>query len=117
MRGLEFQGDELDRFAVRCAAIGEAWESVRDATGQIRTKLADLDTSLGPLRATWTGEAAESFEVARATWVREAEERGRRLDRGTAPRSAVVLRPPTAPVTSRRRSSTTSPPPSASALR
>ncbi|MDA3648591.1 WXG100 family type VII secretion target [Saccharopolyspora indica] len=64
----------MDRFAVRYAAIGEAWESVRDATGQIRTKLADLDVSLGPLRATWTGQAAESFETARATWVREAEE-------------------------------------------
>ncbi|WP_190823470.1 WXG100 family type VII secretion target [Saccharopolyspora pogona] len=64
----------MDRFAVRYAAIGEAWESVRNATGQVRTKLADLDGSLGPLRASWTGQAAESFEVARATWVREAEE-------------------------------------------
>ncbi|MER7012481.1 WXG100 family type VII secretion target [Saccharopolyspora sp. NPDC000359] len=64
----------MDRFTVRYAAIGEAWESVRDATSQIRTKLVDLDTSLGPLRATWTGEAAESFEAARATWAREAAE-------------------------------------------
>ncbi|MGP4019788.1 WXG100 family type VII secretion target [Saccharopolyspora sp. 5N708] len=70
----------MDRFAVRYAAIGEAWESVRDATGQIRTKLADLDGSLGPLRASWTGQAAESFEVARATWVREAEEMTQFLD-------------------------------------
>lgn len=70
----------MDRFAVRYAAIGEAWESVRNATGQVRTKLADLDGSLGPLRASWTGQAAESFEVARATWVREAEEMTEFLD-------------------------------------
>ncbi|MEV5538346.1 WXG100 family type VII secretion target [Saccharopolyspora shandongensis] len=70
----------MDRFAVRYAAIGEAWESVRDATGQVRTKLADLDGSLGPLRASWTGQAANSFEVARATWVREAEEMTEFLD-------------------------------------
>ncbi|MFI0465721.1 WXG100 family type VII secretion target [Saccharopolyspora sp. 5N102] len=70
----------MDRFAVRYAAIGEAWESVRDATGQVRTKLADLDGSLGPLRASWTGQAADSFEVARATWVREAEEMTEFLD-------------------------------------
>ncbi|MBB5157730.1 EndoU domain-containing protein [Saccharopolyspora phatthalungensis] len=70
----------MDRFAVRYAAVGEAWESVRNATYQIRVKLADIAASLGPLRASWTGQAAESFEAARATWVHEAEEMTEFLD-------------------------------------
>jgi WXG100 family type VII secretion target len=70
----------MDRFAVRYDAIGEAWESVKHATELVRERLADLDGSLGPLRAQWTGAAAESFELARAEWSQAADSMATDLD-------------------------------------
>ena len=63
----------MDRIAVRYDSIGEAQEEMRDAGHDVLHMLRDLDAAFAPLRAHWSGEAAESFDAARDVWMRAGE--------------------------------------------
>ncbi len=43
-------------------------------SGQIKTALSDLDTRTSALRASWSGEARDSYSVAQAAWDKQISE-------------------------------------------
>lgn len=54
---------------VNFGGLATAAADIQAGAGQIEARLNDLDQSLQPLRASWSGEAAASYEAARATWT------------------------------------------------
>ncbi|MCA1227316.1 EndoU domain-containing protein [Saccharopolyspora sp. 6M] len=60
----------MDRFAVRYASLGEARHSVEGTGADIEEQLARLDAYLGPLRAGWSGVAADEMALNLAALAR-----------------------------------------------
>jgi WXG100 family type VII secretion target len=54
---------------VNFSALATASADITAGANQIESRLADMDASLQPLRANWTGEASASYEQAKATWT------------------------------------------------
>ena len=54
---------------VNFGGLATAAADIQAGAGQIEARLNDLDQSLQPLRANWSGEAAASYEAARAKWT------------------------------------------------
>lgn len=55
--------------AVNYATLAAAAADIQASAGQIENRLNELDRSLQPLRASWTGEAATAYEAAKAKWT------------------------------------------------
>jgi len=55
--------------AVNYATLAAAAADIQTSAGQIESRLNELDRSLQPLRAAWTGEAATAYEAAKAKWT------------------------------------------------
>ena len=51
------------------AALSIAAADIRAGAGKLEATLADMDAALQPLRASWTGEAAASYEASKARWT------------------------------------------------
>ncbi|WP_158887740.1 WXG100 family type VII secretion target [Amycolatopsis anabasis] len=79
------RGGDLTYIKASFATLTEGQEAVEDTGKTWEELLDDLARKLAPLRATWTGEAADAFDRLRAEWaagaaelrevLREAEER------------------------------------------
>ncbi|WP_028050050.1 WXG100 family type VII secretion target [Cellulomonas sp. URHD0024] len=54
---------------VNFGGLATAAADIQSGATQIEARLADMDQSLAPLRANWSGEAAASYEAARAKWT------------------------------------------------
>lgn len=54
---------------VNYGTLAAAAADLQSSAGQIESRLAELDRSLQPLRASWTGEAATAYEAAKAKWT------------------------------------------------
>jgi len=55
---------------VNFGALEAAAQDIQGSARQIQARLDQLDRELQPLRADWTGAAAESYQVAKAEWTR-----------------------------------------------
>lgn len=55
--------------AVNYATLAAAAADIQTSASQIEARLNELDRSLQPLRANWTGEAATAYEAAKAKWT------------------------------------------------
>ena len=51
------------------AALSVAAADIKTGAGKLEATLADMDAALQPLRASWTGEAAASYEASKARWT------------------------------------------------
>jgi WXG100 family type VII secretion target len=56
-------------FKVNFAALDTAAADINAAGRALQARLDDLDRSLQPLQADWTGAASESYQQARAKWT------------------------------------------------
>ncbi|UJP39874.1 WXG100 family type VII secretion target [Cellulomonas palmilytica] len=54
---------------VNFGGLSTAAADIQSGASHIESKLNDMDSSLQPLRANWSGEAAGSYEAARAKWT------------------------------------------------
>ncbi|WP_182112079.1 MULTISPECIES: WXG100 family type VII secretion target [unclassified Actinotalea] len=54
---------------VNFSALSTAAADISTGANQIEAKLGDMDRSLQPLRANWSGEASSSYEAAKAKWT------------------------------------------------
>lgn len=55
--------------SVNYATLAAAAADIQSSANQIESRLNELDRSLQPLRAAWTGEAATAYEAAKAKWT------------------------------------------------
>ncbi|GEN80895.1 WXG100 family type VII secretion target [Actinotalea fermentans] len=55
--------------SVNYGTLAAAAADIQASAGQIESRLNELDRSLQPLRANWTGEAATAYEAAKAKWT------------------------------------------------
>ncbi|QGH70460.1 WXG100 family type VII secretion target [Pseudactinotalea sp. HY158] len=55
-------------FKANFGAIEAAAADIQTGAGGIETRLSEMDSALQPLRADWTGAAAESYQQAKAQW-------------------------------------------------
>ena len=55
--------------SVNYGTLAAAAADIQASAAQIESRLADLDRSLQPLRANWSGEAATAYEAAKAKWT------------------------------------------------
>ncbi|MFV0286226.1 MAG: WXG100 family type VII secretion target [Demequina sp.] len=51
------------------AKLVEAQDGLNAALAQIEQELADLDERVTTLRAAWTGEASDAYDVAQSDWT------------------------------------------------
>lgn len=54
---------------VNFSALSTAAADIRTGANQLEERLVAMDRSLQPLRASWTGEAAASYEATKAKWT------------------------------------------------
>lgn len=54
---------------VNFSALATASADITAGANQIEARLAEMDRSLQPLRANWSGEAASSYEASKAKWT------------------------------------------------
>ena len=54
---------------VNFSTLAAAAADINRGAAQIESTLGDMDSQLAPLRANWTGEAASSYEAAKAKWT------------------------------------------------
>ena len=54
---------------VNFGGLSTAAADIQTGASQIEGRLNDMDQSLQPLRANWSGEASTSYEAARAKWT------------------------------------------------
>ena len=59
---------------VNFGGLATAAADIQAGARQIEARLADMDSSLQPLRANWSGEAASSYEASRAKWTAAIED-------------------------------------------
>ncbi|GAA2817944.1 WXG100 family type VII secretion target [Saccharopolyspora taberi] len=69
-----------DRIAAQFSGLSDSTSNLEDTGNYVRQRLVDLDSYLGPLRATWSGQTAEAYETARAEWMRAADGMVENLD-------------------------------------
>ena len=53
---------------VTFSALAAAQTDIQATFGRIQTQLDDLKRFLAPMVATWTGQAAESYQVTQRKW-------------------------------------------------
>jgi len=51
------------------AALSAAAADINAGASKLEATLADMDKSLQPLRANWSGEAATTYEASKAKWT------------------------------------------------
>ncbi len=56
-------------FKANFGAIDAAAADIQTGANGIETRLQEMDQSLQPLRADWTGAASESYAQAKAQWT------------------------------------------------
>ncbi|WP_149203951.1 WXG100 family type VII secretion target [Actinotalea subterranea] len=54
---------------VNFSSVNAAAADIGTGANQLEATLAAMDRSLQPLRANWSGEAASSYEAAKAKWT------------------------------------------------
>jgi 6 kDa early secretory antigenic target len=54
---------------VNFGGLATAAADIQSGATHIESQLNDLDSSLAPLRANWSGEASAAYEAARAKWT------------------------------------------------
>ena len=54
---------------VNFSALSTAAADIGTGANQLEQVLANMDRSLQPLRSSWTGEAASSYEASKAKWT------------------------------------------------
>lgn len=54
---------------VNFAGLSTAAADIQASAAAIEARLGELDSSLQPLRANWSGEASSSYEAAKARWT------------------------------------------------
>ncbi len=59
----------MSNLKVNFGALSTASADIMTGANQLEQTLANMDRSLQPLRANWTGEASTSYEAARAKWT------------------------------------------------
>ncbi|MFI2754394.1 WXG100 family type VII secretion target [Cellulomonas sp. P22] len=59
----------MSNLKVNFGGLQTAAADIASGANQIESRLADMDRSLQPLRANWTGAAAESYEASKASWT------------------------------------------------
>ncbi|KGM09834.1 WXG100 family type VII secretion target [Cellulomonas bogoriensis] len=59
----------MSNLKVNFGALQGASADITTRANQIEQTLANMDRSLQPLKANWSGEASASYETARAKWT------------------------------------------------
>ncbi len=59
----------MSNFKVNFGGLQTAAADIGSGAGKLEQRLADMDASLRPLKADWSGEAASSYEAAKAKWT------------------------------------------------
>ena len=54
---------------VNFSALSTAAADIGTGANQLEATLANMDRSLQPLRANWSGEASASYEASKAKWT------------------------------------------------
>jgi len=54
---------------VNFGGLATAAADIQTGANRIQSRLDQMDQSLQPLRANWSGEASSSYEAARAAWT------------------------------------------------
>ena len=57
-----------DSVLVTFSALANAAQSIQTTYNNLSTKLDDLKSELGPIVSTWTGTAAENYQVQQQKW-------------------------------------------------
>lgn len=65
---------EIDNIRVAHAGLDRAADGLHAACRRIDERLDRLEGELAPLRADWTGEAQQAYEVARGRWEQAMRE-------------------------------------------
>ena len=65
---------EMDGIRVAHEGLERAADDLRAAVRRIDERLDRLEGELAPLRAEWTGEAQQAYEVARHRWEQAMRE-------------------------------------------
>ncbi|WP_147916936.1 WXG100 family type VII secretion target [Ruania zhangjianzhongii] len=61
-------------FKANFGGIATASADIIGGANKIESQLNDMDSRLAPLRADWTGAAAESYQQAKAKWTQAITE-------------------------------------------
>ncbi|WP_250447076.1 WXG100 family type VII secretion target [Actinotalea sp. C106] len=59
----------MSNLKVNFGALATASADIVNGANQLEQTLANMDRSLQPLRANWTGEASNSYDAAKAKWT------------------------------------------------
>jgi len=54
---------------VNFGGLSAAAADIQASANNLESRLAELDRSLQPLRANWSGEASSAYEAAKAKWT------------------------------------------------
>jgi ESAT-6 family protein len=57
-----------DMVLVTFSALANAAQTIQSASNSLNSKLDDLQQQLAPITATWTGAAAEGYQVQQKKW-------------------------------------------------
>lgn len=64
----------MESMSVRPLLVSALAQQIRTGAGGIRTQLETLDTAVGKLRASWTGEAQTAYDQAQREWTAKLTE-------------------------------------------
>ncbi len=65
---------QMGSFSVRPEHVTALSGQIRSGANGIRSELEALDSKVGALRASWSGQAQESYDVAQREWTQSLTE-------------------------------------------
>jgi 6 kDa early secretory antigenic target len=71
---------QMGSFSVRPEHVTALSGQIRSGANGIRSELENLESKVGALRASWSGQAQESYDVAQRQWSQSLTELQQLLD-------------------------------------
>ncbi|WP_300017206.1 WXG100 family type VII secretion target [Pseudonocardia sp.] len=64
----------MPEIKVSYSTLSTAEADIKASVARLRQSLADLESGLAPMAATWTGEASEFYRATQLQWNKAADE-------------------------------------------
>lgn len=71
----------MQSMSVQTAQVSVLSQQIRQGSQQIRATLDELESKVGQLRAAWSGDAQNSYDVAQRKWTQSLTEMQSLLER------------------------------------